>query len=351
MLDWMGEPLAVALVGLAGGIVLGLAARLGRFCTLGAIEDCLYGGDTARLRMWGVAIGVAIVGTHAAIGTGLLVPQQTTYLAQSWYPAASVFGGVAFGYGMALAGNCGFGALARLGGGDLRAFLIVLVMGLAAYATLSGPFAALRVALFPPIPTGVELSSLSHGTAAAAGLSPVLTGTFTGLAIAALSAARARFLDDPRPILWGIAVGLAIVSGWVGTAWVGQAGFAPVPVQSHTFAAPLGETMLWIMTASGGGLGFGVGSVTGVLAGAFMGSLLKGQVRWEACEDPRELRRQIVGAALMGMGAVLAVGCTIGQGLTAFSLLAWSAPVTFAAVFAGCALGLRQLITGILPNV
>jgi uncharacterized protein len=59
--------------------------------------------------------------------------------------------------------------------------------------------------------------------------------------------------------------------------------------------------------------------------------------------------RQIIGAALMGVGAVIAMGCSIGQGLSAFSLLAFSAPVTFAAIFAGAAVGLRQLIVGFAP--
>ncbi|MGR3692652.1 MAG: YeeE/YedE thiosulfate transporter family protein, partial [Sagittula sp.] len=74
-----------------------------------------------------------------------------------------------------------------------------------------------------------------------------------------------------------------------------------------------------------------------------------GHFRWEACEDPRELRRQIFGAALMGGGAVVALGCSIGQGLSAFSVLAFSAPVTFASIFAGAAFGLRQLIVGFQP--
>jgi uncharacterized membrane protein YedE/YeeE len=108
----------------------------------------------------------------------------------------------------------------------------------------------------------------------------------------------------------------------------------------------VGETLLYVMMGSARAPSFAVGSVTGVALGAFAGSLLKGHFRWEACEDPRELRRQIIGAAIMGVGAVLALGCTVGQGLSAFSVLAFSAPVTFAAIFAGAALGLRQLIEG-----
>jgi uncharacterized membrane protein YedE/YeeE len=102
------------------------------------------------------------------------------------------------------------------------------------------------------------------------------------------------------------------------------------------------------MTSSAGGsVGFGVGSVAGVVAGACIGSILRGQFRWEACDDPRELRRQIFGAVLMGIGAVLALGCTIGQGISAFSVLSFSAPIVFASIFIGAALGLRQLIGGL----
>jgi len=103
------------------------------------------------------------------------------------------------------------------------------------------------------------------------------------------------------------------------------------------------------MTSSGNNLNFGVGSVLGVLMGAFIGSLIKGHFRWEACEDPRELKRQILGAALMGVGAVVAFGCTIGQGVSAFSVLFYGAPVALLSIIAGAAIGLRQLITGFVP--
>ncbi len=138
MLDWITDANLAALVGLIGGVLLGLSARLGRFCTLGAIEDAIYGGSRLRLMMWGVAIGVAMIGSFALIKVGLLPTEETVYLRLNWNPLASVVGGLLFGYGMALSGNCGFGALARLGGGDLRSFVIVLVMGLSAYVAISG---------------------------------------------------------------------------------------------------------------------------------------------------------------------------------------------------------------------
>ena len=116
MIELASEPVLVALVGLVSGCLLGLAARLGRFCTLGAIEDYFYSSSDLRLRMWGVAIGTAVIGTFALIGFGWLDASTPVYLGQEWYPSASIFGGLIFGYGMAISGNCGFGALARLGG-------------------------------------------------------------------------------------------------------------------------------------------------------------------------------------------------------------------------------------------
>lgn len=350
MLDTIAETTLVFLFGLGGGILLGLAARVGRFCTLGAVEDALYQNSTIRLRMWILAIGVAIVGTFALIGFGALDAGQTIYLAQAWNPLASIFGGLVFGYGMALAGNCGFGALARLGGGDLRSFVIVVVMGIAAYVTLNGPLAPLRVALMPAYPSSPDaLPGLANWLSATTGLPTTAIGLAVGAIIIAVAAAHREFLHRPGSVFWAAVVGVAVVSGWAGTQWVAENGFAPVPVESHTFSAPLGDALFYVMTSTGSSLNFGIGSVAGVLVGAFLGSLIKGHFRWEACDDPRELRRQITGAAMMGVGAVVAFGCTIGQGISAFSVLYFGAPVTLVCILIGAAFGLRQLITGFAP--
>ena len=350
MFDFIGENAFVTLIGMGGGVALGLAARLGRFCTMGAIEDLLYGSSSARMRMWGLAIGVAIIGTSLLTLAGLMAPEQSFYLSLRWMPHASVIGGLMFGYGMALAGNCGYGAIARLGGGDLRAFVIVLVMGVSAYIVLSGPFAGLRVWAFPqadvtsPAPPGI-----SYALSTLTGLSPPAVSLAIGALIAAAALASRDILDRPKMIFWGSVVGLAVVSGWAGTFHVAAHGFESLPVVSHSFAAPVGETLLYAMTASARAPSFAVGSILGVALGAFAGSLIKGHFRWEACEDPRELKRQILGAALMGAGAVIAMGCTVGQGISAFSVLSYSAPVTFLSIVAGAAFGLRQLIEGFQP--
>jgi len=347
MLYDLSDGAILALIGLGGGVILGLAARLGRFCTLGAIEDFLYQGSDTRLRMWGLAIGIAGIGAFTLVGLGALDPTQTIYHLSPFSPAFAIIGGLMFGYGMSLAGNCGFGALARFGGGDLRSFVIVVVMGISGYVMLSGPLAHLRL-------TGLALTEISTQTRSypqilseLTGISIVPLGLLISAAITGFALWSHEFLRNPKAILWGALVGGVIVSGWGGTQWVANTGFSASPINSHTFTSPLGETLLYLMTSSGGGLTFGVGSVFGVLVGAFIGSLFRGHFRWEACEDPRELKRQVLGAVLMGFGAILAMGCTIGQGISAFSLLTINAPIVFVSIFTGAALGLRQLIAGL----
>lgn len=343
----MGDATLVAIFGFIGGLGLGLAARIGRFCTLGAIEDALYGGSDTRLRMWAVALGTAVIGAFGLAAAGWFDPETSFYINNGWNPVAHVAGGLVFGYGMALAGNCGYGVLARVGGGDLRAFVVVLVMAIAAYASISGPLARLRITIFPEGLVGNDgPAGVAHFLAGATGLPVAAIGIAIGMAILAAGLAPARMRQDGTSVFWAIVVGLSIVSGWAGTTLLADRSFGAFPVESHTFSAPLGDTVLYLMLASGMELNFGVGSVAGVLCGAFAGSLRKNHFRWEACEDPRELRRQIVGATLMGVGGAVAVGCSVGQGLSAFSLLAFSAPLTLASIMLGAWLGLRQLIQG-----
>jgi uncharacterized membrane protein YedE/YeeE len=350
--NWISDGAIAALAGLATGLMLGLAARLARFCTLGAIEDALYGDDYRRIRMWPLALAVAIAVNFLAAAAGLLDLERTLYLSTAWSPLASVVGGLVFGYGMALAGNCGFGALARLGGGDIRSFLIVLVIGVSSYITLNGPLAYIRVALFEPAPfaEGDAIPGIAHGLGAAAGLPLLATALGVAALLAAISLSSPAFRAERKMVVWSVVAGLAISFGFIATTLIAEAAFDPVAVASHSFTRPLGDTLFYLMTSSGGGINFAVGSVAGVLAGAIAGSVWQRSFRWEACDDPVELGRQAFGGFLMGVGGVVALGCSVGQGLSAFSTLSYSAPVVAAAIFAGAALGLRRLIHGFAPN-
>jgi uncharacterized membrane protein YedE/YeeE len=337
------------LIGASGGLILGLAARLGGFCTLGALESAAYGGDQRQMRMWGLALATAVLGCFALSSAGLIDFTQMTYHRIAWNPLASVFGGLAFGYGMALAGNCGYGALSRVAGGDLRALAVVVAMAITAYMTLHGPLAPLRALAFP-VAASSDPQSIALDAGTAFGVSPALIAAAIAVALAGWAMSHPRLRGSPFHVGWSVAVGGSVVWALAGTTWLRDASLDAVPVEGHSFVAPAGETLLWLMTAPPAGPGFAVGSVLGVVMGAGIGSLWRRQFRWEACDDPRELGRQVAGGALMGIGGVVAMGCSVGQGLTAFATLAYSAPVTLAAICAGGLLGLRHLISGFQPE-
>jgi len=338
-----------AMLGLAGGVVLGLAARLGDFCTLGAIESATYGKDQKRIRLWGIVLGVAILATQFGALSGWIDLGASFYHSIAWNPLASVLGGLIFGYGMALAGNCGFGALVRFGGGDLRSLVVVVVMGIFGFVALSGPLAPLRLALFAQDPaTGPQ--GIVYDLTRLSGLPGPFWITLIAVAAFGFALAHAPLRRNPRMILWGVAAGLAVASGFAGTTWLANASFGEIGVEGPSFTAPVGRTLIYLMTSTGGGLSFSVGSVVGVMIGALIGSISRGMFRWEACEDPRELGRQVGGAVLMGVGGGIALGCSVGQGVSGFATLAWSGPVTLAAIVLGAMVGLRQLIAGFQPD-
>lgn len=337
----------VTLIGFAGGTVLGLAARLARFCTLGAIEDALYGGTRERLLMWPLALGVAIAATFTLAALDQAAIETSVYLRFEVSIAASVIGGLMFGIGMAIAGNCGFGALVRVGGGDFRSAMIVVAIGITAYMTAVGPLSQLRLWLFPRV-TGASLedSGIAFWMEGATGIPPLVTGLLIAAALLACAVSNRRFLRNRSAVFWSVMVGLAITSAWWGTTYIARHSFDPVPIESHTFTMPLGETILQAMTATRVEGGFSIGSVLGVLFGAFVGAATKRQFRWEACDDPGELRRQLTGAMLMGSGGVIALGCSVGQAMSAMSVLAISAPITALSILIGAILGLRYLVEG-----
>ena len=348
MLEAVPIGVLAALVGLAGGLVLGLAARLGDFCTLGALESATYGGDQTRLRLWGIVLAVAILATQFGATLGLIDLSATFYHSLEWNALGSILGGLVFGYGMALAGNCGFGALVRFGGGDLRSLVVVVVMGIFGFVALSGPLAPLRVLLFPqPEATGPQ--GIVHDLGQL-GLPPVLVISAIALAFLAWALSHRGLRQSPRQIAWGVAAGLAVAWCFMGTTWLAAESLGEVAVEGPSFTAPVGRTLIFLMTSTAGGITFSVGSVVGVMAGSLIGSTIRGLFRWEACEDPRELGRQVGGAALMGIGGVVAMGFSVGEGVTAFATLAWSGPVTLAAIAAGAMIGLRQLIAGYQPE-
>ena len=290
-------------------------------------------------------LGVAILVLFGAEALGVAQITESPYHQIAFNPFAAIFGGLVFGYGMALAGNCGFGALVRLGGGDLRSFLIVMIMAIAGFMTLAGPLAPLRVALFAEVETTVP-QGFAHAFARLTDLPPLLLAGPIGTALIWVAIQHPDLRENRATIIWSAVVGITIAGAFIATSILHRTTLNAVPVEGFTFTVPLGRAILYLMTASAGGLNFAVGSVVGVVLGAACAAAWRRRFRWEACEDPRELGRQVAGASIMGVGGVIAMGCSVGQGASAMATLSYSAPVVFVSIVAGALLGLRQLLRG-----
>ncbi len=345
MLEGIAPHLVRAGLGLGLGILLGAVARWGKFCTLGAVEDVFYARDTRRARAWMLAAAAAIAGTHALEAHAGLNLQQSLYARAHLEWGAMLLGGLAFGFGMALVGTCGFGALLRLGGGDLRALLVLLVLGLSSTMAIGGLTAWARVAVTAPL--GLDLAAGSQRLAALLGLSGEAVAAFgygVALVLAGLALAGTAFRRTGRLVRGGVLIGLLIAAGWWATGIAGHDDFEVRTVGSFSFARPVGDSLLYAMLASGARLDFGVGSVLGVVVGAFAAARRRGEFHWEAPDDPREVRRHVFGAFLMGTGGVTALGCSIGQGLSGLSTLSAGSLLAVAAILAGARAGLYVLL-------
>lgn len=347
-------PDPVVISGLILGGAVGAVARRARFCTLGAIADALTLGDLRRLHAFGIAIATALVGTQTLQALGVVDLGRSIYLGADigWLGAA--LGGLLFGFGMALVGTCAFGSLVRIGDGDLRAVVTFLIVGLAAWATISGPVAYLRTGIVEATDLrlagggGVDLPVLIAAMAPFPEATARLALTLLLAGGLFLMAARAGVARRPVDLLAGLVIGLAVCCGWIVTGVIGRDAFDPAPLASLTFVRPIGESLFYVMFMSGTGAGFAVATVAGVVLGATVVSRVEGGRRAEAFDGVREMRRHLLGGALMGVGGVMALGCTIGQGITALATLAPASFIAVPAIFAGAALGLRYLEAGTL---
>jgi uncharacterized membrane protein YedE/YeeE len=345
----------VATLAFVGGTVMGMTARSMHFCTFGAIADAFVGHKHKGLRAWALAIATATLASQSMHMAGVIDLQDSIYLTPDFGWLGAILGGLCFGFGMALVGTCGYGTLVRLGGGDLRSLVDLFVLAFFAYMTLRGLSGLGRVLIIEP--TNADLSALGgQGLVEATAWlldadSEAIRGTLVALVVVALLAYSLKdraFRHSRQDVAGGIIIGLVVASGWVITGVVGADDFDPVRLASYSFVTPVGESLVYLMTFSGATINFGVGAVGGVIFGDFLASRAKSEFRLEAFDDPKEMLRHVFGAALMGFGGVTALGCTVGQGITAMSTLSMSAPLALASIFLGAYLGLRYLIEGSL---
>ncbi|MEQ1611958.1 MAG: YeeE/YedE family protein [Hyphomicrobiaceae bacterium] len=343
--------MALPLGGLLIGLMLGAIVFRTNFCAMGSISDMVSFGDYRRFRAWILASAVAIIGTQWLSHAGVVDLSKSMYLAPNLNWLGNILGGALFGFGMVFGGGCATRNLARIGGGDLRSLLTVIVLGIAAYVAMTGILGpgraaleqATSVALKAPSQSLVDIVAGAFNARSGATQMGV-TATVLGLMLA-YCFADARFRGSPLHVASGIGVGMCIVAGWALTGLTfDELADRPMAPVSLTFVRPSGDTLEWLQRSTALGLpGFGVASVFGTILGAFLTAKATGKFRITTFSDTGDTTRHLGGAVLMGIGGIMALGCTIGQGITGMSTLATGSFLTFAGLIVGGIIGIRTL--------
>ena len=353
----------VARGGFALAFVFGAVANRANFCTMGAVSDVVNMGSWARMRMWLLAIAVAIIGTHALQLSGLIDLSKTIYTRPNVTWLSYILGGFLFGVGMTLGSGCGSKTLIRMGAGNLKSLVVFVFLGIAAYMTLKGLFAVWRTRWIDVVATNLAAFDLPRQDlpvlfAAATGMgaraSEILVAGVVSIALLAFVFKDREFRSSFDHILGGVVVGLVIVGGWYLTGHIGYGenpdtlettfmGTNSHAMESLSFVAPVAYSlelmMLW--TDQSLGVTFGIAAVAGMVAGSFAYAVASRTFRWEGFAGPQDTANHVIGGLLMGFGGVTALGCTIGQGLTGFSTLALGSILAFLAIVAGAALTMK----------
>src|SRR5216110_2187741 len=337
----------VLLAALIVGLIYGSVGLLSGFCMMSSMRGWLAEGDGRLVRTYALAMGTAIAASQVLAASGLVDLNKSIYLQPSFSAPVLFLGGLLFGYGMVMANGCGSRALVLLGRGNLRSFVVVVVLAIFTQMTLKGLIAPARIAMVGASQTTATANSVP-ALFAAAGLSAtaarMLAASIISAALIIFAFAHPAFRRSPGQVATGVVVGLLVAAGWFATGYLGADDFNPTPVTSLTFIAPIADALQYVMLSTGSTLNFGIVTVFGVFAGSLVTALLTGRFYLEGFQSPRHMLRSAGGAALMGAGGVMAFGCSIGQGLTGFSTLALASLVAVAGIMAGTALGLRGVL-------
>ncbi len=340
-------------------VIFGAIAQRTHFCTMGAVSDILTMGDWSRMRMWVMAMGVAMIGFNAMVALGWVQAANTVYAGPRFIWLSALVGGALFGIGMVLASGCGSKTLVRIGGGNLKSMVVFVVLGIAAFATMRGLTAVIRVntvdAVAVEVAAGQDLPSLLAATTGVAkGTLAAVIGIGLGglMLVWSLVRREGRSADN---LLGGLGIGAAVAALWWVSGRLGHLVEHPQTLQeaflatnsqrmeSMTFVAPIAYTIDWLIFFSDKSKVLTIGIVTtaGVIVGSAIVALASRTFRWEGFRDARDTANHLVGAALMGVGGVTAMGCTIGQGLSGLSTLSLTSFVAVVGILLGAVAGLK----------
>ncbi len=332
LIDTWGDGAVLAMAGALVGVIFGAAAQHSRFCLRAATIEVAERGLGPRLSIWLIAFSAGVLSVQAAIAAGLLDVSQSRQLAATGSLSGAIIGGLMFGAGMILARGCASRLLVLSATGNLRALVTGLVLTIVAQSALRGVLSPAREALAALwlVPGGEARSILSQ-----LGMSPLVAAGLAALVlIAGFALALARHVRLSHAIA-GTVVGLAVGLGWLATFMIAQTSFEVIPISSVTFTGPSTDTLMGLVNSTSVPLGFGIGLVPGVFAGAAAMALATREWRIERFGPDTPMERYLIGAALMGFGSMLAGGCAVGAGMSGGAIFALTAWVAVTAMWLG----------------
>ena len=343
----------VALLGFVIALVFGFVGNKTHFCSMGAISDVVNMGAKGRLGAWFLAIGIAILGVQFLYLRGLVDIDASVYRAPNLYILSYILGGILFGIGMTLAAGCGQRNLVRVGGGNLKALIVVLVLGITAYMTMRGLLANVRLNWIYAVNADLTnqgisnqglfsyIGSLFNLSFEGSSWLNKIGGFIVAFGFIVYAFKHEEFRKSFDNVLAGIAIGLCVVAAWYVSGYVGQDDFDPITPQGMAFIGPTGNSISYLMTFTGAEINFGIAIVFGMITGSFLYAIFSGNFRIETFSNKSEMVNHLVGAVLMGFGGVLSVGCTSGPGVTGMSTLAIGSILTLISIIFGSALTMK----------
>lgn len=312
------------------GLIFGFIGQSIKFCFRRSIVGNLQERKSAR-GVWFTALASATIGTQLLISYEFVSFSEHRFFNPDIPILAIVFGGILFGTGMVLTKGCISRLVVLSGTGNIRALIVFVVFAITAHATLKGILAPMRTFL------GSFTLNLNEYT----GFSSIFGGPiFWSMIIVFISILIAiKSNTKVYHLILAIFIGLLVPLSWLGTGYILYDEFDPIQLQSLSFTSPSADLLFWSIASSSIPAGFGVGLLGGVMLGSFISALTKNQFQWISFETPQQTKQYLLGGTFMGVGGVLAGGCTVGAGLAGIPTL------SFAAFLAIICVALGALIT------
>lgn len=335
--------ITIMIVGILVGTLFGFVLQRGRLCMNSAFRDIVLLKEYNLVKAVIIALLTCMIGFGIMVLTGIVTlnPKPLTLL-------GSILGGFIFGVGMVLAAGCASGTTYRVGEGmvgsmiALIGFCIGLVMakfGLLSSVTMSLQSTPILTAEGTPITLFGALTPVFMLIIGVVGLAAVLYLWVLPVLKARDQEKFIDFSDLKKKVLkdgwpWyttGLIVGIVNVIAW------------PIAFYVAGFNYPLGISGGWLSNIQWLLTGFPLAPylwfgwiVIGIVLGGFIGASVSGELSLRAPKEPKILLQQLVGGIIMGFGAVVAMGCNIGNLLSGIPQFSLGSIVVAGGIILGC---------------